>query len=174
MKKTININAFDFTTVHTALALGEILTDEMKKAVKEYNNSQIDTDLSRKYFKVSVHTTDGRIDRLQRTASVYAELPEAAVKAVDTLYKAAEAEGKTPSRKKIHQLILDINATLPKSQQIKLTTPIEKGLTDCLNSRRMIGYKYVRKLSEVCKVIVRTYWAALNKKPLEVAYKGLD
>lgn len=164
---------FDFTTVDSRLALGAEYTQELKNIVAVWNGNQIEADLGKRYPKVSVRTLDGRITALNYSAQgQWADLPENCVKIVDAFFKAVDTQ--QLSRKKIHGLLADINKELPDGQKLRLNKDIECGLADCLAGRKMVGWSFQRKLSDINKVIVRTIYAVINQKELKVVYKGLD
>ena len=172
MSKKVNVSEsiFDFAANVTGLEIGVEYTDELRNSVKEWNAAQIGSDLSKKYDKITVKTLDGRVTGLTK-GSAYAELPSDIVKTVDEFFSKAGTEAL--SRKKIHGLLADINKALPADQKIRLNKEVECGLADCLTSRKLVGNKFTRNLRDICRVIVRTYYAVLNGKELSVVYKGL-
>lgn len=174
MKNMSNNTAveFDFSVV-AGLSVGVEYTDKLREAVKVWNGQQVSTDLAKKYDRITVKSADGKIVALNKTRSAYANLPEAVVKLVDEFFAEKEKTDKDISRTNIHDLLKEINALLPEDQRIKLNKVIEHGLTDCLRSRKMSGLKYTRDIKTIEKIIVRTFWAVLNKKELSVVYKGL-
>lgn len=178
MTNTINTSTstnFDFTTIDSALVLHGKYSDSVKKAVAEFNSAQVQSDLGQRYPKVAVKTLDGRITALKYSAQgQYANLPEAVVKYLDEFFAKAESEEQfTLSRNKVHKLLIAVNEMLPENQRIKLTSEVELGLIECLIGRKLVGHKFARNIKDICKVITRTYFAALNGKELSVVYKGL-
>lgn len=171
-QKPAAADSFDYTTVYASLQCGNVYTKEAREAVSAWNTKARGTDASVKYPKVSVQTLDGRIIKLSyANKGQYAKLTHEQLSMVDAFFK--EKDTAEISRKTIHFLLMQINSTLPKERKMLLDKEIEHGLADCLRGRKMVGFSYQRRLSDIENVLVRTMYAVINKKQLSVVYKGL-